>query len=66
MMNWKDMEGNGRGLILSAERSDPVINTPASYSGDPGFKSRSRRPAILIEVFRCFPQSLQAHSGTVP
>jgi hypothetical protein len=35
------MEGNGRGLILSAERSDRVINTPASYSGDPGFKSRS-------------------------
>jgi hypothetical protein len=28
-----------------------VVNTPASYSGCPGFKSQPRRPATLIEGF---------------
>jgi hypothetical protein len=31
-----------------------VANTPASYSGDPGFISHPRRPAIQIEVFVVF------------
>jgi hypothetical protein len=31
-----------------------VVNTPASYSGGPGFKISARRPAILAEVFRGF------------
>jgi hypothetical protein len=43
-----------------------VVNTPASYSVSPGFKSLPRRLAILIEVFRGFPQSLQTNSWIVP
>jgi hypothetical protein len=43
-----------------------VVNTSASYSGGPGFKSRLRRPAILIEIIHGFPQSLQANAGMVP
>jgi hypothetical protein len=31
-----------------------MVNIPASYSGSHGLKSRPRRPAILIEVFRSF------------
>jgi hypothetical protein len=30
------------------------------------FQISARRPAILIEDFRCFPQSLQVNSGKVP
>jgi hypothetical protein len=37
------------------ERRGRVVNSPASYLGCPGFKSRPRRPAILIKVFRGFP-----------
>jgi hypothetical protein len=40
--------------------------TPASYSGGPGFDSLPQRPAILIDVFRGFPQSLQVNAGIVP
>jgi hypothetical protein len=40
-----------------------VDNTPASYSGGPGFDSR---PAILIEAFRGFMQSIQANAGIIP
>jgi hypothetical protein len=36
-----------------------VVNTPASYSGGTALKSRPQRPAILIEDFCGFPQSLQ-------
>jgi hypothetical protein len=36
------------------ERRGQVVNTPASYSGGPRFKSRSRRPAIPTEVFLLF------------
>jgi hypothetical protein len=36
---------------MITERRGRVVNSPASYSGGPGFKSRSRQPAILIEVF---------------
>jgi hypothetical protein len=43
-----------------------VSNSPALDSGGPGFDSRPRRPAILIEVFYAFPQSLQAYDGIVP
>jgi hypothetical protein len=42
------------------------INTPPLYSGGPDFESRPRRPAMLIEVFRGFSQSLQASAGIVP
>jgi hypothetical protein len=52
--------------VLQTERRGRVVSTPASYSGDPGFKYRPRRPATLTEVFRCFPQSLQANVGIVP
>jgi hypothetical protein len=48
------------------ERRDRMVNTPASYVGGPGFKSRHRRPAILTEGFRDFPQSLKANAGIVP
>jgi hypothetical protein len=48
------------------ERRGRVANTHASYSGGPGFKSRPRRPALLTEVFRGFPQSLQVSDGIVP
>jgi hypothetical protein len=34
-----------------------------SYLGDLGLKGRSPRPAILIEIFRDFPQSLQVNAG---
>jgi hypothetical protein len=47
------------------ERRGQVGNTTASYSGVPGFKSRLRRLAILIEVLRGFLQSLQANSSIV-
>jgi hypothetical protein len=30
------------------------VNTPASYSVGPGFKSRPRKPAMVIEVFHGF------------
>jgi hypothetical protein len=43
-----------------------IRNIPASYAGGLGFKSRSRQPAILVEVFRSFPQSLEANAGIVP
>jgi hypothetical protein len=42
-----------------------VVKAPTSYSGGPGFDSRPARAAILIEVFRGFPQSLQANAGIV-
>jgi hypothetical protein len=45
-------------LKIKTERRGRVVNTPASYSSGPVFDSRSRRQAILIEVFRGFPQSL--------
>jgi hypothetical protein len=48
------------------ERRDQVVNTPASYLRGPGFDSVARRPAILIEIFRGFSQSLQENAGLVP
>jgi hypothetical protein len=48
------------------ERHGRVVNTPTSYSGGPGFKTQSRLPAILIEVFLGFTQPLQSNSGIVP
>jgi hypothetical protein len=43
-----------------------TIFTPTSYSGGPGFDSWLQRPTILIEVFRSFPQFLQANAGIAP
>jgi hypothetical protein len=48
------------------ERRGRVVNTSTSYSGVPVLNSRHRRPAILIEAFRGFPQSLQATAGIIP
>jgi hypothetical protein len=48
------------------EHRDRVFNTAASYSGGAGFKPRSRKPFILIEVYRGFPQSVEANAGIVP
>jgi hypothetical protein len=52
--------------LLINERRGRAVNTPTSYSGGPAFDSRSRGPAILIQGFRGFPQSLQANAGIVP
>jgi hypothetical protein len=49
----------------TVERRGRVAVTPASYSRGPGFKYRPRRPAILVEVFRGSPQSLQANAGII-
>jgi hypothetical protein len=38
------------------ERRGRMFNTPVSYSWDHGFKSQ----AILAQIFRAFPKSLQA------
>jgi hypothetical protein len=43
-----------------------VVNTPTLYAGGPEFDSQPRRMAILTEVFRGFPQSLQANARIVP
>jgi hypothetical protein len=51
------------GHITETERRGRVVNIPISYSGGPTFDYRPRRQAILTEVFRGFPQSLQANSG---
>jgi hypothetical protein len=48
------------------ERCGRVVNTPTYYSGGPGFYSRPWRPAVMIEVFSGFPQSLQANAWIVP
>jgi hypothetical protein len=48
------------------ERCGRAVNTPASYSGGPGFKSWPWQLGILIEVFPCFPQSFQVNVGIVP
>jgi hypothetical protein len=42
------------------------LTTPPPYSGSPRFDSRSRRPSILIQVFRGVPSSLQVNSGIIP
>jgi hypothetical protein len=47
-------------------RPNVMVNTPASYSGGPSFKSRPRRQAHLMEVFRGFSQFLQANAAMVP
>jgi hypothetical protein len=36
------------------ENSGRVVNTPASYSEGPGFKSRPQQQAMPIEVYRGF------------
>jgi hypothetical protein len=65
---WYTYSGYGPNFILiftatipSPERHGRVLKTTASYSGGPGFDSRPRRPAILIEVSRGSPLSLQAN-----
>jgi hypothetical protein len=50
----------------TTERRGWVVNTPASYLGGPGLDYRPRRQEIQIEVFREFPQTLQAKAGIVP
>jgi hypothetical protein len=45
------------------ERRGRAVNTPASGSGGPGFKSRPQQPAIMTEVFCGFPHFLQMNAG---
>jgi hypothetical protein len=52
-----------KGYVI--ERRVRVVNTPASYYGNFGFQCRPQRPAILIDVFRVFSQSLQASADIV-
>jgi hypothetical protein len=40
-----------------------VVNTLASYSGGPGFKSW---PGDQLSCFHGFPQSLHANAGIIP
>jgi hypothetical protein len=57
---------------LETERHGRMVDTRASYSGGPEFKSRPRLSAVLIEYFRGLPQSmfcyvlLVARIGIVP
>jgi hypothetical protein len=53
------------GLSIFTERRGRVANTPASYPGGPGFKSRPGDRLSLLR-FRDFSQSLQANAGIVP
>jgi hypothetical protein len=53
-------------LGFLTERRGRVVDIPAPYSGGLRFKSRTRQQAILIEVFRGFPQSLQAIDWIIP
>jgi hypothetical protein len=52
-------------VLNASERLGRAVNTPASYSGDPGFKYR---PDDRLSWIRgCdFSQSLQENTGTVP
>jgi hypothetical protein len=52
--------------IVGIERRGQVVNTATLYLGGPGFNSQPWQPAILIEVFRDFPQFLQSNAGVVP
>jgi hypothetical protein len=49
-----------------SKRRGRMVNTSASYSRDIGFDSRLLRRNILSEIFRGFPQYLQANTGIVP
>jgi hypothetical protein len=48
------------------ERRGRAVNISVSYSGRPGFESRSRQPAVLTQGFCAFPQSLLANASIVP
>jgi hypothetical protein len=51
----------------SSHRTSRSSGQHSSFvSGDPGFDSLPRRPAVLIEVFRGFPVSLQENARIVP
>jgi hypothetical protein len=45
------------------KRVSQVVYTLSSYSEGPGFKCRPGRPAVLTEISRDFPHSLQACAG---
>jgi hypothetical protein len=51
--------------MIPTEGRCRLVKIPASYSGEPGFKSR---PADRLSwlVFRGFPEILQANAGIVP
>jgi hypothetical protein len=51
---------------IITKRCHRVVNSPASYSGGPRFKSRPLQPASLTDDFCGFPQSLQTNPGIVP
>jgi hypothetical protein len=48
------------------EHRGRAVNTPTSYSGVLGFKSRPHRPGVLTEVLCGFPQFLQVNARIVP
>jgi hypothetical protein len=52
-------------LFRSTEHHGRVVNTPASYSGGSGFKSRPEAGYPDCDFCGC-PQSLQANARIVP
>jgi hypothetical protein len=67
LLPWRQIAAPQRPLLTwHTARNGPLGNSPASYSGSSRFDSRRRQPAILTEVFRGFPPSLQANAGVVP
>jgi hypothetical protein len=49
---------------MLTESRGRVVNTPASYSGGPAFKSRFEDR--LTDVIRGFTQSFHTNAGVVP
>jgi hypothetical protein len=65
---WQTLMNTDMKLLISikkTERYGIVVNTLDPYLGGPGFKYRSWRPAMLIEVFRGFRQSFQANADII-
>jgi hypothetical protein len=52
-----------RNQVIFTERRVRVVNTPASYSGSIGHKSRPGNRLSWLRIFGFFPQSLQATPG---
>jgi hypothetical protein len=48
------------------ESCGQLVNTPTSYLEGPLFDCWPQQPAILIEDFRGFPQSLKANARLMP
>jgi len=48
--------------LSDCERCGPVSRMQVSHLEASGFKSRGRWPALIIQAFRSFSQSIQANS----